>query len=182
MRVRAFRRSENGSALVEFALIFPTLLLLLIAFFEFAFLAFIDLALESAASDAARFGALGQSVAGTTREDEVRRLINDGTFNMLDEERLTIETLVYPSFEDIEQPEPFDDTNGDGVYNTGEPYTDINGNGQWDPDMGAVGLGGPDDVVIYRITYNWSAITPMMEPVLGSVTLHTTVPVRNEPN
>ena len=30
---------------------------------------------------------------------------------------------------------------------------------QWDADMGAAGLGGPSDVVVYRLTYDWGIIT-----------------------
>ena len=58
----------------------------------------------------------------------------------------------------------------------------MNGNGQWDPDMGAAGLGGPSDVVVYRLTYDWGIITPVMREVMGESVKHvSSIAVRNEP-
>ena len=49
---------------------------------------------------------------------------------------------------------------------------DVNGNGQWDADMGEAGLGGPSDVVVYRLTYDWGIITPVMREVMGDSITH----------
>jgi hypothetical protein len=93
-----------------------------------------------------------------------------------------MDTLVYHSFGDIGQPEPFTDTNHNGVHDAGEPFTDSNGNGTWDPDMGAAGLGGPGDVVLYRMSYDWHIMIPLFRPFFGdSIRLTANVAVRNEP-
>jgi hypothetical protein len=95
-----------------------------------------------------------------------------------------VETKIYPSFNDVGKPEPFTDTNSNGQYDAGEPYTDINGNGQWDADMGKAGVGGPSDIVLYKITSDWNLLTPLMVPLMGSggkMTLSASVAVRNEP-
>jgi hypothetical protein len=48
--------------------------------------------------------------------------------------------------------------------------------------MGAAGLGGPSDVVVYTVTYDWGLITPFMRRVMGESIRHiSTVAVRNEP-
>ena len=58
----------------------------------------------------------------------------------------------------------------------------MNGNGTWDVDMGEAGLGGPSDVVVYRLSYAWGVITPLMQNIIGeSVTHVSSVAVRNEP-
>ncbi|MCP4228101.1 MAG: hypothetical protein GY773_32535 [Actinomycetia bacterium] len=53
---------------------------------------------------------------------------------------------------------------------------------RWDDDMGAAGLGGPGDVVVYRLSYDWNIMIPLFEPIFGeTVTLQANVAVRNEP-
>ena len=95
------------------------------------------------------------------------------------------QALIYPSFGDIGGPEPFvDSAPANGAYDVGETFTDVNGNGVWDPDMGAAGAGGPGDVVVYRLSYDWSLLTPVLAGVIGEagrVRLAASVVVRNEP-
>ena len=90
-----------------------------------------------------------------------------------------------PSFGDIGQPEPYTDTNTNGSYDLGEPFTDINGNGQWDADMGAAGLGGPGEIVLYKLEYDLPTMTSLLSNVIGGsdgkITLKASVAVRNEP-
>jgi hypothetical protein len=82
----------------------------------------------------------------------------------------------------VGQPEPFTDENGNDAYDAGEPYTDSNGNGGWDDDMGAAGLGGPGDVVVYSMSYDWPIMIPLFQPIFGDhVTLQANIAVRNEP-
>jgi hypothetical protein len=93
-----------------------------------------------------------------------------------------MDTLVYENFGDVGQPEPFTDENANEAYDAGEPFNDINGNGTWDEDMGAAGLGGPGDVVVYRMSYDWSIIIPLFRPFFGdAITLQANIAVRNEP-
>jgi Flp pilus assembly protein TadG len=173
--------ARDGSSALEFGIIAVPLTLLLVSFFEFAIVAFLSAALESAALQASRFGTTGSSPDGQSRSEQVRDVITERTLGLLDGDELDIETLVYDEFADIGEPEPYTDTNGNGSFDRGEPFTDVNGNGQWDPDMGAAGLGGPDAVVVYQVTYDWPAITPLMRPLIGTIRLSASVPARNEP-
>ena len=48
--------------------------------------------------------------------------------------------------------------------------------------MGAAGLGGPGDVVVYRMSYEWSIMIPLFRPFFGDeITLQSNIAVRNEP-
>ncbi|HEX7007115.1 MAG TPA: TadE/TadG family type IV pilus assembly protein [Alphaproteobacteria bacterium] len=178
---RRLRREEDGSEAIEFALIFPGFLLILVGAIEFAVVTFIGAILESAMADASRFGITGGAPSGMTREEYVLQIVADRTYGLVDLDKAKLETLVYPSFGDIGKPEPFIDENDNDAYDLGEDFTDVNGNGQWDPDMGAVGLGGPGEVVLYRITYTWGMLTPVLEPIIGSITQSASTAVRNEP-
>ena len=96
--------------------------------------------------------------------------------------QVDLDTLIYDSFSDVGKPEPYVDANGNGSWDAGEAYTDVNGNAQWDPDMGEAGLGGPGDIVVYRMTYDWGVVTPMLRDILGGSVRHvSSVAVRNEP-
>ena len=175
------RREEDGGEAVEFALIFPGFLLILVGALEFAMMVFIGSILESAMAEASRYGITGSTPQGVSREDQVRAIVTDRTYGLVDMDDAVLETLVYPSFGDIGQPEPYTDENGNGSFDAGEAYTDVNGNGQWDADMGAAGLGGPGEVVLYRITYTWGVLTPILKPIIGSITQSASIAVRNEP-
>ena len=138
------------------------LLLFVIGSIEMAIILFIGSSIESAVMEASRYGITGTE-AGVSRADKVLEIVADRTYGLLDMDQVDMDTLVYESFADIGKPEPFTDQNGNDVYNAGEPFVDVNGNGQWDEDMGEAGLGGPSDVVVYRLSYDWGVITPIMQ-------------------
>lgn len=181
---RLWRRNE-GVALVEFAFVAPILLLTIVGIMEVAMVLIVSSLIEGGLRDAARFGITGFVPQGMTREQQITSIIGDATIGLVKMSDIDIQTLVYPSFAQVGQPEPFTDTNGNGAYDAGEPYTDINGNGQWDADMGAAGAGGPGDIVLYKVKYNLPMMTPLLSSVLGGadgkVQLSASIAVRNEP-
>jgi Flp pilus assembly protein TadG len=181
-RLRGAPRSEDGAAMVEFALVGPLFIALLCAIMEFSGIMFVQAILEGSAREASRYGLTGFTSGGVSREDQILAIVENNTYGIVDMDELQMETLVYENFGDVGQPEPFTDENGNGVWDNDEPYTDINGNGTWDPDMGAAGLGGPGDVVVYRMSYDWSIMIPLFRPFFGnSITLQSNIAVRNEP-
>ena len=163
-------RNNDGSSAVEFAFAAPPLILALFGSLELLIVLFVGSTLESAVLDASRFGVTGGTQSGITREQQVRTIIEDRTMGLVDMSEATVDTLTYSTFDDVGKPEPYTDSNANGSYDNGEPYTDINGNSQWDSDMGAAGLGGPGDIVVYRVSYQWGMITPMLEPIIGQIT------------
>ena len=176
------RLGEAGQAMVEFAFVAPVLLGLLCGIFEFSGILFAQTLLEGGARQASRYGITGSSTAEISREQMILQIIEDNAYGVIDTDQIDMETLVYESFADVGQPEPFTDENGNGTFDEGEEFTDINGNGGWDEDMGLAGLGGPGDVVVYRLRYDWSVMIPLFRPFFGdAVTLDANVAVRNEP-
>lgn len=178
---RAVFASEAGATAVEFALILPVLLLFAFGSIESAIVLFIRSSIESAVMEASRYGITGGE-EGVSRADRVLQLVEERTYGLLDPDGVNLETLVYDDFEDIGKPEPFLDGNGNGSYDTGENFTDVNGNGKWDPDMGEAGLGGKNAVVVYRLSYAWGIVTPVLREILGESVMNvSSVAVRNEP-
>lgn len=179
-RLRAFLACEAGVAALEFAFILPVLLLFVLGSIESAVVLFIRSSMESAVLEASRYGiTVGD---GESRVETILRIVEERTYGLLDPDKITLETLVYGDFDDVGKPEPYVDANGNGFHDTGESFTDVNGNAQWDADMGAAGLGGGGDVVVYRLTYAWGIVTPMLREAMGdSVVNVASVAVRNEP-
>jgi Flp pilus assembly pilin Flp len=181
-RRRAAVRGEDGAAMVEFAMVAPAFIAVICAIMEFSGVMFVQTILEGSAREASRYGLTGFTAEGVSREDQIMAIVNNHTYGIVDMDELQMETLVYENFADVGQPEPFTDENGNGVWDAGEPYTDVNGNGGWDPDMGAAGLGGPGDVVVYRMSYDWNIMIPLFRPFFGdTITLQSNIAVRNEP-
>jgi Flp pilus assembly pilin Flp len=181
MTPRDIAADERGVAALEFGLIAPPLALLVIGGIEIGLSLFLNAAIEQGVIEASRFAVTGATAPGITREERVVQIIREHSFGLADIRQTDITTLIYPSFTDIGQPEPFTDANGNGSFDAGEQFTDINGDGQWNADMGAAGLGGPGDIVVYRVNYSWGFLTRMLESVVADVTMTGAIAVRNEP-
>lgn len=183
-RFLAFRKDPSGTAALEFAISAPFMIMLVVGIMEIAMMSFSSALVEGAVRNASRFGITGLEVdGGVSRETAIIQQIQSDTLGMIEVDGSNIQTLVYPSFEDIGLPEPFtDDAPSNGIYDEGETFNDINGNGQWDPDMGQAGAGGPGDVVVYRVSYEWPLMLGMLAEIFGSsIDMGASIAVRNEP-
>jgi hypothetical protein len=102
--------------------------------------------------------------------------------NIAQNATITFTRKNYDSFSVI-KPEPFTDTNGNGVRNTGECYTDINANNQWDADPGVTGQGGANDVTVYTATVTYPHLFPVTS-LLGwpsTQTITASTLLKNQP-
>lgn len=179
-----FIRDARGVTAVEFAVIAPVLLLLLMGIVEYALIMLASSVMESATVISSRIGATGYANAGTSREETILASVRGRAGSLLDSRSLTVSSKFYSQFDQINDPEPFTDTNRNGRRDSGEPYTDVNGNGQWDSDMGQAGLGGAGDIVVYTVSYPWHVLTPIMRELMGTqgvVTITSRAVMKNEP-
>jgi Flp pilus assembly protein TadG len=177
-----FLHSQGGLSTVEFAFVAPILVLLVMGTVEFSLIMFTMATMESATAATARTGKTGYIAPGMTRQQTIINTITSRTAGLLNPALFIISTTVYPNFDNVSQPEPYTDSNGNGSYSVGEPFTDINGNGTWDEDMGAAGLGNAGDIVVYNISYPWPINTPLIGLITGNpynITVRTVV--KNEP-
>lgn len=181
--LRRLRRNERGATAVEFGLIAPAFFVVAWGTVELGLLLLATSLLEGSVREAARAGLTGYTPNGVDRTQYIRNIVQNYTVGLIDMDKLQISTLVYTSFSNVGQPEPFTDTNGDGAHGAGEAFVDVNGNGQWDADMGVAGLGGPGDIVLYTLTYDWDFMAGFAESIFGipTVRLKASVAIRNEP-
>lgn len=177
-------RDRDGVTAIEFAVLAPTFMLILMGVIEFAMIMMMYNIMEGATAISSRLGSTGYTADGLTRQQTIINVITDRAGSLVDPTKLTVTSKFYKQFDQIGDPEPFIDSNHNGGRDAGETYTDVNGNGQWDSDMGASGYGSAGDIVVYSVTYPWPIVTPIISELIstdGNFNITTHAVVKNEP-
>ncbi|MEG3147905.1 TadE/TadG family type IV pilus assembly protein [Sphingomonas sp. RT2P30] len=156
---RKLATDRRGATIVEFALITPAMMLLIMGLGDLLYQEYNQAVLNGAVQKAARDSGIEGGAAQTSTIDGkviamVQTVAKNATF--------VSSRKNYDTFTAV-APEPFTDTNGNGIRNAGECYTDMNGNGQWDSDPGVSGQGGANDITLYTMTITY----PRLFPVAG---------------
>lgn len=179
-------RDVRGIAVVEFAFVAPILVLLICGFMEFSHVSSARTRLEGATMRAAR--AVAASDCPTEREGTMRRIITDAMEDIPSPNGGDVEIITKSysdAFDDVGEPEPFDDLNGNSKWDAGEPYSDINGNGEHDKDMGSLGsIGGAGQVVSYTARYQVYSLFNFINVQVGGngiYNIEASTVMRNEP-
>ena len=144
--------TERGAALVEFALIAPVLVMMLLGLFEVGYNLYIRTQLQGAVQQSARSSSIE---AAFDREAGIDAAVTAAVRKIHKDADVSFDRQSYATFSDVAQPEDFDDVNNDGICNDGERFEDANGNGMWDPDRGKTGFGGARDVVLYTVSISY---------------------------
>jgi Flp pilus assembly pilin Flp len=149
---------ERGVAVIEFALLTPVLLVMLMGIFDLSYNLYTQALLEGAIQQAARASTLEFASDNTSTIDAaVTKVVQD----IAPGATLTFNRTSYASFSGIGKPEDYTDTNKNGRCDAGEPYEDINDNGMWDSTQGSSGQGGSRDVVVYQVTTTYPRPFPL---------------------
>ncbi|MFM5907842.1 MAG: TadE/TadG family type IV pilus assembly protein [Novosphingobium sp.] len=171
---------ETGVTVVEFAIISPVLLVMLMGIYDVGYQLYVGAVLQGAIQKAGRDStiegaALGAAAIDQRIKDQVQRVLADGTY--------TFNRKAYATFSNIGKPEDFSDTNSNGVCDNKEPFEDVNGNGSWDTDRGKTGQGGAKDAVVYTVTviYPRPLAVGGMLGLSKNITLKTETVLRNQP-
>lgn len=173
---------SSGATLMEFALIFPTFMLLLLGLFDIGQVAYAQALLGGAVQEAARSATLetGDPATADARIERTLKIVAPD---------VSVETSrrSYFDFDDIARPEQWNDEDNNGTCNDDESFTDENGNGQWDADVGVGGNGGASDVVVYSATATFSPLFPnpfrvggMDDHVVSASTVRKNQPFANQ--
>lgn len=179
---------DRGNTLMEFAIIAPTLMLMLMGIFDLSYRAYAISILQGAVQKAGRDSTLEGGAGATGSIDiaitnQMRRIANNVT--------MTYERKTFVSFTRAGEAEEFEDRNEiatglpNGVRDAGECYFDENNNGAYDSKAtaGIGGQGGARDIVVYSA----QAVYPRLFPLYGLVgsptsqTIKATTVLRNQP-
>lgn len=169
----------RGATLVEFAFIFPILLIALLGMFDLGHQFYARAVLNGALGDVARIATVGKT-SGADIDASLQRRLKPFASG----QEVTIAKKSYSEYAKVKRPETITtDTAPLNQYNASDCFEDANGNGTYDTDRGKSGLGGADDIINYEVTMTYPRITPMSR-MLGwnsNVVVRASIPVRNQP-
>jgi Flp pilus assembly protein TadG len=167
VRSRMRARSHAGSAGIEFAFVAPVFFLLIFASIESSILYFSQATLQYAVNDAARFVRTGQAQA-TTQAAFRTRICNDIAPLIPCDANLQVDMESFPNFTSASYPPPLD------------------ANGNLNATLTNYQQGTACSVVLVRVFYKWSVMTPLLTPFLSNMTgdfhlISAAAAFRNEP-
>lgn len=163
-----FAKDRRGAALLEFAIVTPVTLLIMMGLGDLLYQGYAQSILSGAVQKAARDSAIeGGSDNTATIDGKVVTAMTPIIKNLANTCTPTGTAATwcatrksYDSFSEV-APEPFTDTNKNGVRDAGECFTDENGNGGWDADPGLNGQGGASAVTLYTMSITYPRIFPV---------------------
>ncbi|WP_343061331.1 TadE family protein [Novosphingobium flavum] len=169
-----------GAALVEFAIIMPVLLMLLLGTIEFGLNVYMRSVLEGAMQQAGRNSSLQTAQSGQTTIDA---FVSSRVHAILPSAGVSFTRENYQNFSAVGKPEDFTDSNGNGQHDANECFQDANGDGVWNADGGRGGLGGANDVVEYTATVTYPSLIPAATylKLSPTTTIKATTILRNQP-
>lgn len=182
MRMRSPRhlyRDRRGVSVIEFALLAPVLMMLLMGLGDLLYQPYVQAILDGAVQKAGRDSTLEENASDQRAIDDqvkaaVGSIAKDATFTSSREN--------YSAFALI-KPEPIQDANGNGRLDSGECFDDINGNGTYDTNPARTGQGGADDVTRYTMRVIYTRSFPVAE-LLGfspTMTIEASTLLKNQP-
>ena len=153
-----------GATAVEFAIVAPVFLTLLLGVFDYGHMIYAQSVLQGAVHQAGRNSGLE---SGSDFMDAIDDDVRGQVHNIVPQGSVLTSRTNYESFNDVNKPEDFVDANANGEYDEDECFTDVNANRDWDEDRGLEGLGGADDVVLYTATLEYDRLVPLFKFVGG---------------
>jgi Flp pilus assembly protein TadG len=167
--VRRLARDEGGIATVEFAIVAAPFLALMFAIMETAIVFFAGQTLETAVGDSARLIMTGQAQTSSFTQVQFKNAVCAKILGLFDcQGGLQIDVKTYTSFSTV---------------NTGKP---IDSNGNLQTSSFGYSPGGPGDIVVVRLMYQWPIYVSLLgfnlaDMSSGKRLIIATATFRNEP-
>ncbi len=173
---RTFIFNTSGATIVEFAIVFPVLLLIFFFILEMSLIGFSMVAIENGMSSALRAAKVGKTDVTMTRTELIQKTIKEQSFGLISPERLTL-TNYTTSFGTASNIGP------ELCFTAGVGYTgnvcpcagaweDRDTDGVCDSAQANLNLGNSGDVVLYTAIYRYKTIIPFVEYLFTTNSLH----------
>jgi len=171
--LRRFGRCRAGVSAVEFALIAPAFMYLLIGILEMAMMFFTVTVVDGAVQDAGRQIRTGQAqLSGNTLATFQTQLCNS-LGSVYDCNTMTFDVKTFSTFSTVTIPTLTINEDGDLVDENGDVY------------VTEFTAGGAGQITVVRVIYSWDFFTPLIGELMGgsdsSRLLFSTTVFRNEP-
>jgi Flp pilus assembly protein TadG len=159
---RNLLRDRSGASAVEFAMIAPLLIFILVSIFELGGLALISGGLDTAVNDISRLIRTGQTpgpVSAASFENMVCARMGGNVTDCMT--RMTVSVSKFGGFGNA------------NAFATAPPDSSFD-------------KGGAGDIIVVKVDYNWSVISPMLAPAYPSpapftLTISSRAAFKNEP-
>jgi Flp pilus assembly protein TadG len=167
---RRLLRQQDGAAAIEFGLVAAPFLALVFAIMETAVVFFAGQTLETAAADSARLIMTGQAQTQGFDQVQYKQAVCARVYGLFDcNGGLFVDVKTYTAFSNI---------------NNSQLPVDANGNLQ--SDNFGYQPGGPGDIVVVRLMYQWPVYVSLLGLNLSDMSggkrlLMSTIAFRNEP-
>lgn len=176
--LRKLRQNQAGAAIVEFGLVAPTMVVMMMGVFELGHTMYVQSIVNGAIQEAGRDSTV-ESANLANIEAQVRRRVGP----VAPGAEFEFKRAFHQQYSTVNRKEPFTDLDGNGKCNEGEPYEDLNGNGIRDLATGVDGQGNARDVVVFQVDVEYDRLFPM--PTLSGWSSENTVVgrtiLRNQP-
>jgi Flp pilus assembly protein TadG len=183
--IKTFFKCELGSVITEYAIVLPVFLVMIVGGFEIGRIYMISAALEGTLVQSTRIAMSGYLPTDyATREEYIEALVVTSLQSVGVTSGVTVSMMVYSSFANVGEAEPYVDQNGNNEYDVGECYTDVNGSLFWDADMGDTGAGGEENIMVMTVDVDLPFMTSFMSHItdtFGGIGLSGSTIIRNEP-
>lgn len=188
-RLRRLARDTRGATVIEFAIIAPVLMTLIMGLGEMSYQEYLQTMLNGSVQKAARDSAIqGGAENADALDAKVITMIGAIAKNLTKACPATAANTwcatrkSYAQFGNIKS-EYIYDTNGNGVLDAKECFDDLNNNKTWEADPGLNGQGGSNEVTLYTMTVTYKRLFPVAGVVgMGSQqTLSSTTILKNQP-
>jgi Flp pilus assembly protein TadG len=160
---RRLARKQDGAAAVEFGMVAAPFILLIFAIMETSFIFFAGQSLETAVADTGRLIMTGQAQNQGFDETAFKNAVCEKAMGLFPCAGIKVDVKKYTSFGAVDLTPPLD-ANGN-----------LQNNQTFQP-------GGPGDIVVVRLYYQWPIYVAMLQNMAGnSRLLVATSAFRNEP-
>jgi len=185
--IKLLRKDERGSYLVEFAIVLPVFMTIVMGLLDFSYQLYSRAVFEGVVQKAARDATLedSASVASSTLIDtKVKNAFKDMN-STVNDSNFTFSRRNFKDFSNAGKMEPSTGPGGrcaspvGGVVYT---YSDVNNSNSWD-DGAIDGQGGANDVVLYTATVSYRSLFPINSLFGASPyqTIKASTVLRNQP-
>jgi Flp pilus assembly protein TadG len=166
---------KRGVALLEFALCFPVVLILILGILELGYQAYMQSMANGVVQRAARAATVG-TVTPTQIDEFVRDQMTPILQGQDKNTAVVINKLNYRNFSNVGGGEKITgDTAPVGSYNSTDCYEDRNGNSRFDATGGgASGVGSADDIVYYEVVVTVPRLIPVVTYLIRNFYPNTT--------